>query len=78
MLCRRTEGLIERHKIPKEGSMPLQFKRAYSQNFWNQLRLLLYKQHLVYWRTPQYNGVRMAFACIFGLLVSLSLMLPQP
>ena len=70
MLCRRTEALIERHKVPKEGSKPLQFKKAYSQTFWNQLRLLLWKNHLIYYRTPQYNGVKMVFAVIFGLLVS--------
>ncbi|KAK9836509.1 hypothetical protein WJX74_001987 [Apatococcus lobatus] len=68
-LFRRTEALIERHKIPKEGSKPLHFDNACSQNFWNQLRMLLWKNHLIYWRTPQYNGVKMAFAIIFGLLV---------
>lgn len=70
MLCRRTEELIERHKVPKEGSKPLHFDKAYSQNFWNQLRLLLWKNQLVYYRTPQYIGVKMAFAVIFGLLVT--------
>ena len=75
--CRRTEELIEHHKVPKEGSKPIHFDKAYPQNYWNQIRLLFWKNNLVYWRTPQYNAVRIAFTIIFGLLVSFLLPLTK-
>lgn len=70
MLCRRSEELIERHKVPKEGSTPIHCDKPYPNSYLKQTKLLLWKFNLVYWRTPQYNAVRIAFTSLFGLVVS--------
>ncbi|KAK9857560.1 hypothetical protein WJX84_006546, partial [Apatococcus fuscideae] len=68
-LFRRSEELIERHKVPKEGSTPIHCDKPYPNSYLKQTKLLLWKFNLVYWRTPQYNAVRIAFTSLFGLVV---------
>jgi hypothetical protein len=57
---------------PVPGSMDLSFPTEYSQPFFQQLKCTLWKQHLTYWRSPDYNLVRVVFtlltALVFGSL----------
>ena len=48
--------MVEELKKPKEGSQPLHFDTAYSRNFLQQFRWILWKNNITYWRLPQYNG----------------------
>ena len=54
---------------PKEGSQPLKFDSPYSRTWFQQFRWLLWKNNITYWRLPAYNGVRMFFTVVFGLIV---------
>ena len=48
--------MVEELKKPKEGSQPLHFDTAFSRNFLQQFRWILWKNNITYWRLPQYNG----------------------
>ena len=69
---RRVEGSIEQQKQPPAGSQPLKFNTLYSQDTTTQFLKCLWKQNLVYWRSPPYNAMRLLFtiisAFIFGSL----------
>ncbi|GAB2274463.1 ABC transporter G member 31 [Dionaea muscipula] len=69
---REVDGLIGRLSIPPTGSEPLIFDSAFSQDILSQFWICFRKQNLVYWRSPQYNGVRifltMSIAIILGLV----------
>ncbi|XP_047319537.1 ABC transporter G family member 31 isoform X2 [Impatiens glandulifera] len=64
---RDVEASIERMIVPPSGSEPLKFDTMFSQSSWSQLRLCLWKQNLVYWRSPPYNLVRLFFTIICAL-----------
>ncbi|KAL2332954.1 hypothetical protein Fmac_014167 [Flemingia macrophylla] len=53
---------------PPPGSQPLKFETLYSQNTCAQFRKCLWKQNLVYWRSPQYNAMRIFFTIICALI----------
>ncbi|KAH1153472.1 hypothetical protein AAZX31_18G062400 [Glycine max] len=63
---------IKKHGQPPPGSKPLKFDTIYSQNTWAQFLKCLWKQNLVYWRSPPYNAMRIFFtiicAFIFGTI----------
>lgn len=61
--------MIEGLKQPQEGSEPLHFSTKYSRGLVSQFRLLLQKQLQQYWRMPAYNSMRLAFTCVFGLVL---------
>ncbi|KAJ0020425.1 hypothetical protein Pint_32556 [Pistacia integerrima] len=67
---REVESSIKNLSVPPAGSEPLRFASTYSQDQFSQFWFCLWKQNLVYWRSPQYNAVRLAFttvaAFIFG------------
>ena len=68
-LRRTTEELVQKLKQAGQGSQPLHFKARYSQNLLQQFRLLLLRNSREYWRTPDYNTVRIYFTCLFGLVL---------
>ena len=68
-VSREVEDMVGELQQPKEGSQPLHFDTAYSRNYYHQFRNLLGKNNITYWRLPQYNGMRMFFTVVFGLLV---------
>lgn len=68
-LCRENEELIARLSVPPEGSKNLYFKNAYPQSQLRQTQLLLKKDLITYWRSPNYNSVRFVFTVILALIV---------
>ncbi|XP_020221803.1 ABC transporter G family member 31 [Cajanus cajan] len=53
---------------PPPGSQPLKFDTLYSQNTCAQFGKCLWKQNLVYWRSPPYNAMRLFFTIICALI----------
>ncbi|PSR86164.1 ABC transporter G family member 31 like [Actinidia chinensis var. chinensis] len=66
---RGVEASIERASVPPPNSTPLKFDSTYSQSAVSQFRYCLWKQNLVYWRSPSYNVVRLFFTTLSGLLL---------
>ncbi|CAI8585681.1 unnamed protein product [Vicia faba] len=65
---RGVEASILEFEHPPAGSEPLKFDTMYSQNSLSQFFLCLWKQNLVYWRTPAYNAMRLYFTTISALI----------
>ncbi|KAG8660145.1 hypothetical protein MANES_02G119800v8 [Manihot esculenta] len=66
---REVEASIMHFSTPPAGSEPLKFASTYSQDMLNQFWICLRKQNLVYWRSPQYNAVRIFFTVIAALIL---------
>lgn len=65
---RKGEDLIEQLSIPDSGTEPLKFSTEFSQNCLAQFRVCLCKQGLLYWRSPEYNVVRLFFTALAALI----------
>ncbi|KAK0605737.1 hypothetical protein LWI29_030203 [Acer saccharum] len=65
---RGVESLIKDLSIPPAGSQPLKFASMYSKDQLSQFLICLWKQNLVYWRSPQYNLMRLCFTTIAALI----------
>ncbi|KAF1863633.1 hypothetical protein Lal_00030702 [Lupinus albus] len=65
---RGVEANILQFEHPPPGSEPLKFDTIYSQNLMSQFLLCLWKQNLVYWRSPPYNAMRMFFTFVSALI----------
>ncbi|KAK7275991.1 hypothetical protein RIF29_17120 [Crotalaria pallida] len=65
---RGVEANILQFEHPPPGSEPLKFDTIYSQNMMSQFLFCLWKQNLVYWRSPPYNAVRLIFTAISALI----------
>lgn len=69
-LHRDTTELVRQLSEPQPGSQDLHFPTRFAQNWWVQLLACLWKQHLSYWRSPEYNLSRFLFmiaaAVMFG------------
>ncbi|XP_055832839.1 ABC transporter G family member 31-like isoform X1 [Solanum dulcamara] len=66
---RGVEALIKQLSVPPENSEPLKFTTTYSQGAFSQFRICLWKQNLVYWRSPTYNAVRLFFTTLSALIL---------
>ncbi|KAI3954477.1 hypothetical protein MKW92_053462 [Papaver armeniacum] len=66
---RGVEALIEELRTPPPGSEPLRFSATFATTRLTQFITCLWKQHLVYWRSPQYNVVRLVFTTISALII---------
>ncbi|GAB2234955.1 hypothetical protein Droror1_Dr00004228 [Drosera rotundifolia] len=66
---REVEALIEHSSIPPAGSEPLKFDSEFSQDMLSQFWICLRKQKLVYWRSPQYNAVRLFLTTVIGIIL---------
>lgn len=62
------EAIIEELSDPADGMKPLKFSSEFSQNFITQFKACLRKQSLIYWRSPEYNVVRLFFTAIAALI----------
>ena len=62
------EGIIEALSAPADGMKPLEFSSEFSQNFLMQFKACLRKQSLIYWRSPEYNVVRLFFTAIAAVI----------
>ncbi|XP_062201348.1 ABC transporter G family member 51 isoform X2 [Phragmites australis] len=65
---RKVEEIIEELSIPAAGTEPLKFSSEFSQNFMIQFKACLRKQNLIYWRSPEYNVVRLFFTAIAAVI----------
>ena len=63
------EASILHLSSPPAGSEPLKFESTYARDALSQFCICLWKQNLVYWRSPQYNGVRLCFTVIAALII---------
>ncbi|GFP80592.1 ABC transporter g family member 31 [Phtheirospermum japonicum] len=66
---RNVEASIQTLSIPLEKSEPLKFNSTYSKDSISQFRICLWKQNLVYWRSPAYNAVRLFFTTISAIII---------
>ncbi|CAH2060101.1 unnamed protein product [Thlaspi arvense] len=66
---REVEANIKQLSVPPEGSEAINFSSRYSQNQVSQFLLCLWKQNLVYWRSPEYNLVRLVFTTIAAIIL---------
>ncbi|KAK0605209.1 hypothetical protein LWI29_024220 [Acer saccharum] len=65
---RGVESLIKDLSVPPAGSQPIKFASMYSKDQLSQFLICLWKQNLVYWRSPQYNVMRLCFTTIAALI----------
>ncbi|KAM7256970.1 hypothetical protein ACFE04_012711 [Oxalis oulophora] len=63
------EASIENSSIPPDGSQPLHFSSTFAQDASTQFRTCFWKQNLVYWRSPQYNAMRILFTTMSALII---------
>jgi ABC-type multidrug transport system ATPase subunit len=67
-LYRRNKELVKELSKPAPESQDLSFPTEFSQPLFQQLMCTLWKQHLTYWRSPNYNLVRLVFTISTGLV----------
>ncbi|KAI5072441.1 hypothetical protein GOP47_0012547 [Adiantum capillus-veneris] len=67
-LAQRNKELVKELSIPAAATRDLFFPMQYCQPLWGQFRSILWKQHLTYWRSPDYNLVRFTFTFISALM----------
>ncbi|KAL2487195.1 ABC transporter G family member 39 [Abeliophyllum distichum] len=70
-LYQRNQELIKELSTPPPGSNDLYFPTKYSQSFLTQCKACFWKQHLSYWRNPQYNAIRFLVTIVMGILFGL-------
>ncbi|KAI3912461.1 hypothetical protein MKW92_019912 [Papaver armeniacum] len=67
-LYQKNQELIEELSTQSPGSQDIYFPSKYSQSFTVQFIACFWKQHLSYWRNPQYNGIRFIVTILTGLM----------
>ncbi|KAL4578715.1 hypothetical protein LXL04_014844 [Taraxacum kok-saghyz] len=67
-LYQRNQELIKELSTPISGSKDLFFNTEYAQPFLVQCKACLRKQHLSYWRNPQYNVTRFVTTILIGAI----------
>ncbi|XVF74663.1 hypothetical protein PTKIN_Ptkin13bG0129500 [Pterospermum kingtungense] len=67
-LHKRNKALIEQLNMPSPGSEELHFPTKYSQSFFSQLLVCLWKQRQSYWRNTSYTAVRFFFTTVIALM----------
>ncbi|KAJ1377530.1 P-loop containing nucleoside triphosphate hydrolase [Sesbania bispinosa] len=65
------EASIKKYEQPPPGSQPLKFETLYAQNSLSQFLKCLWKQNLVYWRSPPYNAMRETTQQVFVIMGAL-------
>ncbi|XP_020206411.1 pleiotropic drug resistance protein 2 isoform X1 [Cajanus cajan] len=68
-LYQRNQVLIKELSTPLEGTKDLDFPTKYSQSFVAQCKACFWKQHLSYWRNPQYNVIRFFMSTFVGVIL---------
>ena len=63
------QTLVEELSHANLDSQPLKFTRQYARSSWVQFVLILRKNFITYWRTPQYKAVSFAVTPIMALLI---------
>jgi ABC-2 type transporter len=65
---KEVESVIQELSKLTPGTEPLKFPSKFAQNILNQFKICYRKQNLVYWRSPQYNVVRLFFTTLAALI----------
>ncbi|KAF7030619.1 hypothetical protein CFC21_042129 [Triticum aestivum] len=65
----RNKALVKELSKPPPGTSDLYFPSQYSQSSFGQFKFCLWKQWWTYWRSPDYNLVRMFFAFVTALVL---------
>ncbi|KAL7162523.1 hypothetical protein ACSBR2_042921 [Camellia fascicularis] len=68
-LHQRNKALVKELSVPPPGAKDLYFTSQFSQHNLGQFQSCLWKQWLTYWRSPDYNLVRMFFTLAAALMV---------
>lgn len=68
-IFRRNKALVKELSKPPPGTSDLYFPTQYSQSSFGQFKFCLWKQWWTYWRSPDYNLVRMFFAFVTALVL---------
>lgn len=67
--CRKMVELVKDLSFPVEGLGQLKNSTCFSRDGWEQFKACLWKQNLSYWRSPNYNLVRLTFITMVSLLL---------
>ncbi|XP_010270957.1 PREDICTED: pleiotropic drug resistance protein 3-like [Nelumbo nucifera] len=67
-LYQDNKELVKQLREPPPGSTNMHFPTRFPQNGWKQFMACLWKQHLSYWRSPEYILVRLTFTTISAML----------
>ncbi|PPD92547.1 hypothetical protein GOBAR_DD10505 [Gossypium barbadense] len=67
-LHKRNKALTEQLNVPSPGSKQLHFPTRYSQSFFSQFLVCLWKQRWSYWRNTSYTAVRFFFTTVIALM----------
>ncbi|KAH9312919.1 hypothetical protein KI387_027954, partial [Taxus chinensis] len=65
-LYKRNKALVKELSTPASGAEDLYFPSKYSESFFGQFKSCLWKQWWTYWRSPDYNSIRMLSTIITG------------
>lgn len=57
------------HVLQKDDMVPLNFSSKRAASSWTQMRLLIARFRMLYWRTPSYSLVRVVLALTLGLII---------
>ncbi|KAK6264133.1 hypothetical protein SCA6_019567, partial [Theobroma cacao] len=68
-LHQQNQALVEELSRPPQGAKDLYFTTQYTLSMWGQFKCCLWKQFKTYWRTPEYNLVRLVFTLVAALIV---------
>ncbi|KAL6615974.1 hypothetical protein ACP70R_038244 [Stipagrostis hirtigluma subsp. patula] len=68
-MYQRNKALVKELSRPPPGSSDLYFPTQYSQSTFAQFKFCLWKQWWTYWRSPDYNLVRIFFALFTAIML---------
>ncbi|KAJ4821925.1 hypothetical protein Tsubulata_041743 [Turnera subulata] len=68
-LYQRNQALVRELSTPPPGATDLHFDTQYSESMWGQFKSCLWKQWITYWRSPDYNLVRILFTLCCALIL---------
>jgi len=68
-LHQRNKALVRELSTPPPGAKDLYFQSQYSQSPWDQFKSCLWKQWWTYWRSPDYNLVRIVFTMVSAVMM---------
>ncbi|XP_071724267.1 LOW QUALITY PROTEIN: ABC transporter G family member 31-like [Rutidosis leptorrhynchoides] len=63
------ESSIKQFGSPSPDSEPLHFSSTFAQDTLTQFKTCMWKQNLVYWRSPQYNAMRILFTTMSAFII---------
>ncbi|XVF26839.1 hypothetical protein REPUB_Repub14bG0053800 [Reevesia pubescens] len=68
-LYQQNQALVKELSTPTPRAKDLYFTTKFSESMWGQFKCCLWKQFKTYWRTPEYNLVRLGFTLVAALII---------